>query len=119
MSARMLSLWVLVLAIGAMLCAPALQAQTAEELQWAKQAAARGFIPADRVSRHKPVTIEMNGWNLEGARLTPPPETAGPGVHLIAAKKEGVVSNHVPFALDTLPECFDTDFSVCISISGT
>ena len=56
-----------------------------------------------------PVTIEMNGWNLQKAKLTPPPTTAEPGVHLIAANKKGLVSNHIPFALDTLPECFDKE----------
>jgi len=57
----------------------------------------------------EPVEIEMNGWNLRGARLKSPPWTAKAGVHLIAAKRKGVVSNYLPFALDTLPECFDEE----------
>ena len=57
----------------------------------------------------EPVTIEMNGWNLQEAKLAPPPKTAKPGVHLIAANKKGVVSNYLPFALGTLPECFDKE----------
>ncbi|HUT10301.1 MAG TPA: hypothetical protein VMY42_07390 [Thermoguttaceae bacterium] len=56
-----------------------------------------------------PATIEMKGWNLDGARLTPPPTDAGPGLHLLAASKEGFVSNRLPFALDTLPECLDRE----------
>jgi len=56
-----------------------------------------------------PGTVEMNGWNLENAVLTPPSENAGPGIHRITAKKEGFVSNSMPFALDTLPECFDKE----------
>ncbi len=53
--------------------------------------------------------IEMKGWNLETAELTPPPADAGPGVHLLAASKDEFVSNRVPFALDTLPEGFDQE----------
>jgi len=56
-----------------------------------------------------PPTIEMNGWNLQKAEMTPPPEDAGPGVHLIAATRGGLVSNYVPFALGTLPECLDQE----------
>ena len=56
-----------------------------------------------------PATIEMKGWNLEGAELTPPAPDAGPGIHPVAARKEGFVSNRLPFALDTLPECFEKE----------
>ena len=56
-----------------------------------------------------PVTIEMKGWNLQKAELRPPAPDAGPGIYPIAACKEGFVSNRVPFALDTLPECFDKE----------
>jgi len=57
----------------------------------------------------EPVSIEMDGWNLEGAKLTPPPQDAPAGVHHIAAQKGKWVSNRVPFALDTLPECLDRE----------
>ena len=57
----------------------------------------------------EPVTIEMDGWNLQGAKLTPPPKDAQPGVHLLTANKKGVASNPLPFALDTLPECRDKE----------
>ncbi len=57
----------------------------------------------------EPVTIEMDGWNLQGAKLTPPPKNAEPGVHLLTANKKGFVSNPLPFALDTLPECRDQE----------
>ena len=56
----------------------------------------------------EPVKIEMNGWNLEKTTLAPPPKDAKPGHHLIAATNGKLVSNYVPFALDTLPECLDT-----------
>ncbi|MBI5801988.1 MAG: PPC domain-containing protein [Verrucomicrobia bacterium] len=57
----------------------------------------------------EPVQIEMTGWNLEKTTLAPPPKDAKPGHHLIAATNGKLVSNHVPFALDTLPECLDRE----------
>jgi len=57
----------------------------------------------------EPVKIEMNGWNLEKTTLAPPPKDAKPGRHLIAATNGKLVSNYVPFALDTLPECLDAE----------
>ncbi len=56
-----------------------------------------------------PGKIEMKGWNLEGAELMPPPANAGPGVYWVAARRGGIVSNRVPFALDSLPECLDKE----------
>jgi len=57
----------------------------------------------------EPVKIEMNGWNLEKTTLSAPPQDAKPGHHLIAATNGTLVSNYVPFALDTLPECLDAE----------
>jgi hypothetical protein len=57
----------------------------------------------------EPVKIEMDGWNLEKATLSPPPKDAKPGEYLIAATDGKFISNHVPFALDTLPECLDKE----------
>jgi len=56
-----------------------------------------------------PATVRMKGWNLEGAELTPPAPDAAPGVHPVAASREGLVSNCLPFALDTLPECVEKE----------
>ncbi|MDP6636117.1 MAG: hypothetical protein QGG42_14550 [Phycisphaerae bacterium] len=56
-----------------------------------------------------PVKIEMNGWNLGKTTLAPPPKDAKPGRHLIAAANGKLVSNYVPFALDTLPECLEKE----------
>ncbi len=53
--------------------------------------------------------IAMKGWNLQGARFTPPAPGAGPGVYQVTASKEDFVSPSVPFALDGLPECFDQE----------
>jgi len=38
-----------------------------------------------------------------------PPADAGPGVQMLAATKDGFVSNHVPFTLDALPEALDRE----------
>ena len=58
----------------------------------------------------QPVKIETNGWNLEKATLSAPPKDAKPGKHLLAATTDGkLVSNYVPFALGTLPECLDKE----------
>jgi hypothetical protein len=51
------------------------------------------------------VEIEMNGWNLDGAKLVPPPKGAAPGMYNVTAQKGKSVSNAVPFVVDTLPEC--------------
>jgi len=57
----------------------------------------------------EPVTIEVDGWNLDNATLAPPPKDAGPGTYMISATKGKAVSNQIPFALDTLPECMDAE----------
>jgi len=57
----------------------------------------------------EPVSIAMRGWNLDGAELTPPPKNAPRGVYRIVADRSGFISNSVPFALDTLPECLDRE----------
>ncbi len=56
-----------------------------------------------------PVNIEMDGWNLDKATLSAPPQNARPGKHLLAATDGKLASNYVPFALDTLPECLDAE----------
>ncbi len=68
----------------------------------------RSIFPlGGRVGELRPVG--MTGWNLGDAVMTPPSKDAGAGVHLIAATRDGFVSNPVPFALDTLPEAFDKE----------
>lgn len=57
----------------------------------------------------EPVKLEMDGWNLDKTTLTPPPKDAKPGQYLLAATDGKVVSNYVPFALDTLPECMEKE----------
>ena len=55
-----------------------------------------------------PPTMEAKGWNLENARLVPP-GSSGPGVQFVTVQKDELVSNRLPFALDTLPECMDQE----------
>lgn len=57
----------------------------------------------------KPADIKMTGWNISGARITAPDRSAGPGVYPLVTKRNGLTSNLVPFALDTLPECFERE----------
>ncbi len=56
----------------------------------------------------EPVTIEMDGWNLEHTTIAPPKD-AKPGRHLISAMNSKFASNHLPFAIDDLPECMDQE----------
>lgn len=54
-------------------------------------------------------TIKMKGWNLEGARIAPPPKDAAPGVYSLTAHCNGLISNRVTFALDALPEMVEAE----------
>ena len=56
-----------------------------------------------------PPPIRMKGWNLEKAVLTPPPGDAKPGIYWLAARSRGLLSNRVPFVVDTLPECLEQE----------
>jgi hypothetical protein len=56
-----------------------------------------------------PVTVDTKGWNLQAAEISLPASDAEPGTYLVAASREEAVSNRVPFALDTLPECLDKE----------
>ena len=58
----------------------------------------------------EPAAIKVQGWNLDKAELQPPAKDAAPGIYRLAAtNKQGLASNRLPFALDTLPECFDKE----------
>ena len=56
-----------------------------------------------------PVKPKINGWNLQQAELNPLPADARPGVYSVVAGRKDLVSNRVPFALDTLPEAFEQE----------
>ncbi len=57
----------------------------------------------------EPAEVELKGWHLDGAQTNLPPTDAEPGMHYVTAAKGGVVSNRMPFALDTLPEALDEE----------
>ena len=50
-------------------------------------------------------TVELKGWNLPVTTLTQ--TNTGPGIYPVSVRKEDRVSNRVPFAVDTLPECLE------------
>lgn len=57
-----------------------------------------------------PITVEMKGWNLEETEMTPDTKDAVPGVYPITTRGEdGFISNPMPFAMDTLPECLENE----------
>jgi hypothetical protein len=53
--------------------------------------------------------LKMQGWNLDGATLRQPAKDAAPGVQSVSVVVKGVMSNAVPFALDTLPETLEKE----------
>lgn len=57
----------------------------------------------------QPVSIEMKGWNLEGAELVVPDDDGQPGIQWITARNGHAVSNRLPFERGTLPELFDIE----------
>lgn len=53
--------------------------------------------------------VRMSGWNLASAQLVLPGQEAAPGTYSVAAWRNGFASNRVPFAIGTLPECFEAE----------
>jgi hypothetical protein len=53
--------------------------------------------------------VKMQGWNLPSSTLTVDVRGNGPGIVFLSARKEGYLSNRLPFALDTLPECLEQE----------
>lgn len=52
-------------------------------------------------------TVELTGWNLPQTSLTV--ETNSPGICQLSVRKGEFISNYVPFAVDTLPECAEQE----------
>ena len=48
--------------------------------------------------------VAATGWNLPDSKLVVDGRDKAPGIHPFSARKDGHVSNVVPFMLDTLPE---------------
>jgi hypothetical protein len=53
-------------------------------------------------------SVALRGWNLPVATVMSPGSNS-PGLYPIGVCKEKAVSNHVPFAVDTLPECLEQE----------
>jgi hypothetical protein len=56
-----------------------------------------------------PTTVELKGWNLPATSLKVEARDSGPSIQPISISKDGRVSNHLPFAVDTLPECLEKE----------
>jgi len=54
-------------------------------------------------------TVELAGWNLPAKELTLGDKQQGPAVQTVSVRSRERVSNRVPFALDTLPECLEKE----------
>ncbi len=52
-------------------------------------------------------TVDVRGWNFPRSSLAP--NTKAPGIQLLSVRNEDVLSNLVPFAVDTLPECLEQE----------
>ncbi|MCX6910732.1 MAG: hypothetical protein NTY01_22190 [Verrucomicrobia bacterium] len=53
--------------------------------------------------------VEAMGWNLSDSKLVVDGKDKAPGVHQVSVRKDGHVSNFVPFSADTLPECLEKE----------
>ncbi|MCX5643277.1 MAG: IPT/TIG domain-containing protein [Phycisphaerae bacterium] len=53
--------------------------------------------------------VEIKGWNLPVDKLTMDAKDKGPGIYPLSVSKGEMVSNHVPVAVDTLPECIEKE----------
>ncbi len=53
--------------------------------------------------------VELKGWNLPVTRLTVDNQDRAPGVYPLAGRTQAWIANHVPLAVDTLPECPETE----------
>lgn len=54
-------------------------------------------------------TVEVKGWNLPADELTLDVKDKGPGILPVSVRKNKLVSNNVPFAVGTLPECLEKE----------
>ncbi len=48
--------------------------------------------------------VEAMGWNLPNSKLVVDGKDKAPGIRQLSVRKDGHISNFVPFAVDTLPE---------------
>jgi len=53
--------------------------------------------------------VELTGWNLPSNRMTMTGKDKKPGIYPVAAHGQKLLSNSVPFLVDTLPESFEKE----------
>ena len=56
-----------------------------------------------------PATVQLTGWNLPANKLTINNKGKEPGIYPVSVRKSELVSNTVPFMVDTLPEVFEKE----------
>jgi hypothetical protein len=54
-------------------------------------------------------TVELKGWNLPAGKLTMDANDKEPGTYPLFVRKEELISNCVPFAVDKLPEYLEQE----------
>jgi hypothetical protein len=54
-------------------------------------------------------TVALKGWNLSTPKNTMDAKDEGPGIIPLSVSKGILISNHVPFAVDALPECLEQE----------
>ena len=54
-------------------------------------------------------TVEMKGWNLPAKELVVDANDKEQGILPISLRNKEMISNRVPFAVDTLPECLEKE----------
>ncbi len=54
-------------------------------------------------------TVKIKGWNLPTNELTLDASDKEPGVVPVSLRRNELVSNRVPFSVDTLPECIEKE----------
>jgi hypothetical protein len=53
--------------------------------------------------------VELKGWNLPTDKLTMDAKSKKPGVYPVSVRAKNLVSNALPFVVDTLPECVEKE----------
>lgn len=53
--------------------------------------------------------VELDGWNLPVGEPAVDTANLPPGTHLISVRKKQWISNQVPYAVGTLPECLEVE----------
>jgi len=67
------------------------------------------LLETEACAGYDEATVEVKGWNLPADELTLDAKDKEPGILPVSVRREELVSNRVPFALDTLPECLEQE----------